>query len=409
MPNPNGGLFSAFHAHILPQFCTACQSDFMPNPKDRFPTTYWEYGHSSEKGEYNMRFSKFNICKLIIGLGLAMFVNTAIASNECYYFRLLWQYYLEGGVSVSSACSGSQGWAATACGGTTTECYAWYKSVDYTNYNYNINGLICSLPGLDTERAAAELGLDCSVVGPTSGQIYVMANCSKITSSSSEFYSLCKLDSDYSCDRDMSIKCEDILGYNGYVGGLIDYNGTSYLVCFNSADGNACNELKYGCSPDYSVRSSYDLTISGNPSTLTTSTVYQTTNIGQLKCCYGFSSEDNTTMDNGRGVTCSYTKQCDTDGSKSVLEAFCRCSEGYYSNAPYTYYIGDENDAYETMVSVCDSCENTVPTTGANYVDRPPTSNGNVGITGCYLPIDTQGIDDTGAYTISGRVCFYSK
>lgn len=328
-------------------------------------------------------------------------------SNDsgCAHFRTLWNYYLANGVTVSRVCSGDESWAANACGGTSTGCFAWYKGVDYTTYNLTINDLVCNQPDLSTEAAARELGLACDVVGPASGEIYILANCNSI-SETSTYYNLCDLERINSCGNNIAVKCNDIFGANGYHGGKIYINGNVYLVCFNNADGAACAELEQGCANAYQVTPRYDLTITDNPYTLTPGVVYQTENMEQLKCCRGFTSADNRSgIDDGKGVTCDYWYQCNTDGGKTVAYAKCYCSAGYYSKALYGYYTGDENDAYETMASVCDSCELTT----TDSVNKIPTSNGQGRIGSCYLPTDTVGSDGTGDYEIINSPCYYSN
>ena len=57
MPNPNGGLFSAFLELILSQKTEACQPDFVPNLNHRFPK-----GENNEKNLFNSNHGGHVIC-----------------------------------------------------------------------------------------------------------------------------------------------------------------------------------------------------------------------------------------------------------------------------------------------------------------------------------------------------------
>ena len=65
MPNLNGDLFSASLVHILSQICATCQSDFMLNPKDRFPMA-----NDTKEGKNHMKKFLLTIATAFIPLTL---------------------------------------------------------------------------------------------------------------------------------------------------------------------------------------------------------------------------------------------------------------------------------------------------------------------------------------------------
>lgn len=236
-----------------------------------------------------------------------------------------------------------------------------------------------------------------------SGQIYVMADCTKYMGTNTN---LCILNTSSNCGYDLSVACANTIndGDYSYYGSKLNVNGNEYLVCFKVTDSEACIALRDGCASGYPLPG-HSLIIAGNLEILMPGKIYQTENMEQLKCCRTWSPPTMEYVANG--VRCEIQNSCATDGSPEPVDGRCECADGYYSTAGYTYAPGA--DAYDLMNGYCKHCDTTIPSNGANSVSVPPTSNGGGLITSCYLRTGTQGLDDKGAYTITGSNCKYSK
>ncbi len=222
--------------------------------------------------------------------------------------------------------------------------------------------------------------------------IYVLANCGNI-SSNSPYFKYCDESVYEACSQDMAIACS--WGDRDYdQGAVVTLYGTRFLVCFHNDDAGACMAMRDGCSSQY-PSDGHDLVVKDSPSV---NSLVRAENIEQLKCCHKYDSSGY--EDIGNGIQCDSRKTCNSDGSMSILDEFCNCKPGYYSTG-YSYAPGRD-----LMMGLCAPCADTI---GDTVADRLPTSNGNVVITGCYLPKGTNGMDDTGIWKIENGNCFYSK
>lgn len=139
MPKTNGDLFSTSFTCILSQFCAHCQSDFMPNPTDRFPTQK----NISTRGTFFMK----NILCHIAFIGTILFSahDAAHAAGTCGttgYPCQTQSYTIDGTLYCRSATNQT---CTTGAGGTASATgYVFHTTCE--NGKGTGGSAICRLP-----------------------------------------------------------------------------------------------------------------------------------------------------------------------------------------------------------------------------------------------------------------------